>query len=77
MKPGSEITIMDKPNKEPMIGKALRVVIDLALYEELKSKCIDHGDISRLIRYLLREWLKRPESQERGAVLKAVMGGND
>ena len=62
---------MTKFNKEN--SKALRVVLDLALYEELKAKCIDHGDISRLVRFLLREWLKLPASQERGAVLRAVM----
>ena len=65
------VAIITKFNKEN--SKSLRVVLDLALYEELKSKCIDHGDISRLVRYLLRDWLKLPSSQERGAVLKAVM----
>ena len=62
---------MTQFNKEN--SKSLRVVLDLDLYQELKSKCIDHGDISRLVRYLLREWLKLPASQERGAVMRTVM----
>jgi len=38
--------------------KSIRIILPLELYDELKSKCTDHGDISKLVRRMLRAYLK-------------------
>jgi hypothetical protein len=38
--------------------KSVRIVLPLDLYNELKERCIDYGDISRVVRHLLRRWIK-------------------
>ena len=45
--------------------KSVRVVLPLSLYREFKNKCLDYGDLSRVVRYLLREWLKNPKASIR------------
>ena len=47
---------MSKFDKE--LEKSIRVVLPLDLYEEVKERCIDYGDISRVIRHLLRKWIR-------------------
>ena len=37
--------------------KSIRVIMPLELYNELKGRCIDHGDISKLVRRLLKAYL--------------------
>ena len=46
-------------NKETQ--KSVRVVIPLTLYNEVKERCVDYGDLSKLVRHLLREWIKNPK----------------
>jgi len=43
-------------NKETQ--KSVRVVLPLELYNAVKDKCNDYGDMSRLVRHLLKGWLK-------------------
>ena len=38
--------------------KSVRVVMPLSMYEALKERCEDYGDLSRIVRKLIREWLK-------------------
>jgi hypothetical protein len=47
---------MTKVNKETQ--KSVRVVLPTQLYNQFKERCGDHGDMSRVIRYLLTEWIK-------------------
>jgi hypothetical protein len=35
--------------------KSVRVVLSLEMYNRVKSQCDEHGDISRLIRSLIRK----------------------
>lgn len=42
--------------------KSVRVVLPSSMYEKLKQECPDHGDMSKLIRNLLRRHLKALES---------------
>lgn len=51
---------MSKFNSETQ--KSVRVVLPLAMYEGLKERCFDYGDLSRVVRHLLREWLKNPKN---------------
>lgn len=53
---------MSRFNKETQ--KSVRVVLPLAMYNKLKKRCRQHGDMSDIVRRLLREWLKKPESEE-------------
>lgn len=48
---------MSKFNKET--EKSIRIVLSLPIYNALKERCGDYGDISRVVRHLLREWIKR------------------
>lgn len=41
--------------------KSIRIILPKALYERLKKECVDHGDISKLIRKLLIKHLKSIE----------------
>lgn len=50
---------MSKFNKETQ--KSMRVVLPLPLYEAVKARCLNYGDMSKLARHLLREWLKDPK----------------
>jgi hypothetical protein len=55
---GNPISPAPKPRKTLKPGqKSVRVVMPLSLYNELKEFAIDHGDISRLVRHLLRGWI--------------------
>ncbi len=45
--------------------KSVRVVLPLAMYDGLKDRCFDYGDLSRVVRHLLREWLKNPKNNIR------------
>ena len=45
-------------NFDKEFEKSIRVVLPLDLYEEVKERCIDYGDISRVIRHLLRKWIR-------------------
>lgn len=47
-------------NKETQ--KSVRVVLPLQLYNDVKERCIDYGDLSRLVRHLLRDWIKDPKA---------------
>lgn len=38
--------------------KSIRIVMPLSLYEKLKEECQDHGDISKLVRKLIRKHLE-------------------
>jgi hypothetical protein len=38
--------------------KSIRIILPAALYERLKKECVDHGDISKLIRKLLVKYLQ-------------------
>jgi len=49
---------MSKFNKETQ--KSVRVVMPLDMYEDLKSRCIDYGDMSRVVRHVVRKWLANP-----------------
>ena len=40
--------------------KSLRVVLPLSLYEKLKERCHERGDISKVVRSLLRKWIAEP-----------------
>ena len=51
---------MSKFDKETQ--KSVRVVLPLKMYDAVKDKCLDYGDMSRLVRHLLREWLKNPKA---------------
>jgi len=50
---------MSKFNKETQ--KSVRVVLPLKMYNSLKDRCLDYGDLSRLVRHLLRDWLNNPK----------------
>jgi len=54
-----EMTEQEKTTYHPV-----RIRLDADLYEQLKKSCVEHGDISRLVRYLLREWLKLPHERD-------------
>jgi hypothetical protein len=47
-------------NKETQ--KSVRVVLPLELYNKVKERCIDYGDLSRLVRHLLKDWLNDPKA---------------
>lgn len=51
---------MSKFNKETQ--KSMRVVLSLETYNALKDKCTDYGDMSRVVRHLLKQWLSNPKS---------------
>lgn len=38
--------------------KSVRIVLSDALYQAVKSECPDHGDLSRLVRNLLKKHLR-------------------
>jgi hypothetical protein len=38
--------------------KSIRIILPKALYDRLKKECVDHGDISKLIRKLLLRHLE-------------------
>jgi hypothetical protein len=40
----------------------IRIQVDEGLYQKLKLHCIEHGDLSRLTRSLLRKWVGSPEA---------------
>lgn len=61
-------------NKETQ--KSVRVVLPLSLYNEVKERCIDYGDISRLVRHLLREWANDPAHTIRQVYDKEVVEPN-
>ena len=42
--------------------KSVRVVMPLEMYNDLKTRCIDYGDMSRVVRHLLRGWLANPKA---------------
>jgi hypothetical protein len=71
---------MSKFNKETQ--KSVRVVMPLEMYESLKGRCIDYGDMSRVVRHLVRKWLANPENTIRSiydnevALEKVGNGGN-
>jgi len=46
----------------PETQKSVRVVMPLDMYNDLKARCIDYGDLSRVIRHLLRGWLSNPKA---------------
>lgn len=52
-------------NKETQ--KSVRVVLPLTLYNEVKDKCEEYGDLSRVVRHLLRKWVKDSKSTIRQA----------
>lgn len=60
---------MSKFNKET--EKSIRIVLSLPLYNSLKERCGDYGDISRVIRHLLREWINR------GGTIRQVYEADD
>jgi hypothetical protein len=43
--------------------KSIRVVVPIRLYDRLKEQCVDHGDISRLVRKLLEKWVTTAEGE--------------
>lgn len=43
-------------NKETQ--KSVRVVLPKKLYDDVKDRCLDYGDLSRVVRHLLKKWLK-------------------
>ena len=38
--------------------KSIRIVVPSSLYDRIKEECMDHGDISRLVRRLLVKHLE-------------------
>lgn len=50
-------TIKEK-SKDKEAQKSIRIVVPLSLYEMVKEECMDHGDISRLVRRLLVKHLE-------------------
>jgi hypothetical protein len=38
--------------------KSIRIVMPTSLYNQLKEECQDHGDISKLVRRLLKKHLE-------------------
>jgi hypothetical protein len=45
--------------------KSVRVVLPLTLYNQIKDRCVDYGDLSRLVRHLLKQWIKNPKASIR------------
>lgn len=41
--------------------KSIRIILDEALYNRFKEVTPDYGDISRIIRKLLRQYVKKAE----------------
>jgi hypothetical protein len=37
--------------------KSVRVVLPVDLYNELKDRCVDYGNLSKVVRFLLRKWI--------------------
>jgi hypothetical protein len=37
--------------------KSVRVVLNQKLYDDVKARCLDYGDISKIVRHLLRKWV--------------------
>jgi hypothetical protein len=44
--------------------KSVRVVLPQSMYDKLKVECPDHGDMSKLIRTLLRKHLRALENSD-------------
>ena len=42
--------------------KSVRVVLPLTLYNSIKARCNDYGDLSRLVRHLLYQWSNDPKA---------------
>ena len=42
--------------------KSVRVVLPLSLYNSIKARCNDYGDLSRLVRHLLYNWSNDPKA---------------
>lgn len=49
----------------PETQKSIRIVLDNQDYNSLKKHCLDYGDVSRVIRFLLKKWLADPKSSLR------------
>jgi len=45
------------PPTDPKKQRSIRIALPEALYEKLKAECLDHGDLSKLVRQLLIKYL--------------------
>ncbi len=52
-----------KPGVEKPRQRSVRVVLPEEMYLRLKKVTLDHGDISRIVRSLLRQFLKKAEQE--------------
>ncbi len=53
-----EGTAIEPPGKREV--RPIRIYLPLDIYKEVKAHCPEHGDMTRLVRHLLSEWLKKP-----------------
>ena len=60
---------MMKEKKQNAVNKPVRILIPVPLWNRVKDYCPEHGDVSRLIRNLLRKHLNAMDVEEEAAPL--------